>query len=140
MSKPRKNSQKGFPPHEDCTLNEAAAPDRLALTLDIQDYLGELEDWDISESQKREFIVTFWNLLVTFAEVAYGIHPAQTAAATGRKPAQKPAKDPAAKTAKNGDFSGFLDTDMLHSNLKYRTQIIEPPEAICASEESENPS
>lgn len=62
----------------------------LSLTLDLDAYLNQLEDWEISNEQKTEFILTLWKLMVSFAEIGFGIHPAQTANSTGRKSLKTP--------------------------------------------------
>ena len=135
MSNPPRNTET-----QDCETTNADAPERLALTLDIQEYLGQLEDWDISESQKREFIVAFWNLLVTFGELGYGIHPAQTAAETGRKLAQKTAKIPAEKSPKTQENPTFCANNVLYSKPYYRTQIIEASEGETPSDDRKSPT
>lgn len=67
-------------------------PEPLALTLDVEKYLSQLEDWDISPEQKTEFIQTLWNILVSFAELGFEIHPAQLAQKAGELSVQKPPK------------------------------------------------
>ena len=118
---------------------ESEAPERLALTLDIQEYLGQLEDWDISESQKREFIVAFWNLLVTIAELNLGIHPAQIAAEKGRKRAVQTTKKSPEKTPRKPDFPAIQGADLLYSRPLLRTNIVDKPNADTHPEESESP-
>ena len=54
-------------------------PPRLALSLDMEKYLGQVEDWNLTEEQKREFIETLWGLLVAFAELGFGISAAEQA-------------------------------------------------------------
>ena len=49
----------------------------LALTLDMEKYLGQLTDWEISEEQKRQFIRALWGLLVSCAKIGLKIHPLQ---------------------------------------------------------------
>lgn len=135
MSNPPPNS-----PAQEGDAFVSPAPERSALTLDIQEYLGQLTDWDISESQKREFIVAFWNLLATIAEFNLGIHPAQTAAAKGRKKPKKAEKVSTEKTPKKPELPTFHADDVLRSNPYYRTQIIECSDSDALSEESKSPS
>lgn len=49
------------------------------LFLDIEKYQDMLDDNDMSETQKHEFLKTMWNLIVTFVDMGYGVHPAQQA-------------------------------------------------------------
>ncbi|MEO1242786.1 MAG: hypothetical protein AAFX54_12830 [Pseudomonadota bacterium] len=106
--------------------------ERLALTLDMETYLGQLDDWEISESHKREFIVTFWNLLVTFAEIGFEIHPVQLARRVGEK-----APENLRKTKENPAFEA---ENMLYSKSYYRTQIIDTPAADFMAESKDSNS
>lgn len=112
---------------------EPPPPSRLALTLDLERYLGQLDDWHISDDQKTEFIASLWGLLLNFAELGYEIHPAQTAQKTGRKRRKKPPE----KTLKPLENISFSADDVLYSKPYNQTQIIEKSEAVLASEESE---
>ena len=53
-----------------------------ALTLDMEKYLGQLTDWEMSEEQKRQLIRALWDLLVSCAEIGLKIHPLQTTKST----------------------------------------------------------
>ncbi len=55
------------------------SPPRLTLTLDMEKYLSQIDDWDITETQKQEFIETLWGLLVSFAELGFEISPVEQA-------------------------------------------------------------
>lgn len=50
---------------------------RRALTLDLEAYLGQLDDWDITQAEKEEWLLALWTILVGFAEMGLGIHPVQ---------------------------------------------------------------
>lgn len=76
----------------------------LALHIDLEKYLGQLEDWDITRSQKEELIQTLWNVLLSFAEIGFEIHPVQ------RVLSKKP-----------DNLSGKTDPDLLHSNYSVNT-------------------
>lgn len=62
---------------------EEAASDRRAfrptLTVDWETYGKMLEDSDLTEDQKREFIETLWSIVVNFVDLGFGIHPLQQA-------------------------------------------------------------
>lgn len=80
-----------------------------ALEIDYDLYLGEIEDWDMTEPQKRELIRTLFGVLISFAELGFGIHAAQNL--------------PAKSKTKTGDntpatlkFSSMLAGKMLHSD------------------------
>lgn len=57
---------------------------RKALTVDWARYEKLLEDSDIPDSEKREFIETLWQVVVAFVDLGFGLHPLQQA--TGHDP------------------------------------------------------
>ena len=59
-----------------------------ALTLDIDTYQALLDDPELSEDQKREFIETLWAIIVQCVDWGYGIHPVQQTEA--EQPSQHP--------------------------------------------------
>ncbi len=54
-----------------------------ALSIDWELYGTYLEDSDLSEAQKREFIETLWSIVVSFVDLGFGIHPLQQALPDG---------------------------------------------------------
>lgn len=50
-----------------------------ALIIDYDLYARYLEDSDLDESQKREFIETLWSVIVSFVDLGFGVHPLQQA-------------------------------------------------------------
>lgn len=50
-----------------------------ALSFDYEEYAPYLEDSDLTEEQKREFLETLWNIMVSFVDLGFGIHPVQQA-------------------------------------------------------------
>jgi hypothetical protein len=55
----------------------AHAPTKAALTFDPQEYLHFLADCDWTEEQKREFIETLWQIIVSFVDLGFDLHPIQ---------------------------------------------------------------
>lgn len=51
----------------------------LAVTVDYDFYARFLEDADLTEDQKREFLQSLWNVIVEFVSLGFGVHPAQQA-------------------------------------------------------------
>lgn len=49
------------------------------LKLDIDYYQSLLDDVDISDEQKREFIETMWMIMVQFVDMGFGIEATQLA-------------------------------------------------------------
>ncbi len=50
-----------------------------SLTLNVDKYLPELEDTDLSDAEKQEFLAALWSILVAFVELGFGIDPVQNA-------------------------------------------------------------
>lgn len=58
--------------------NSAAhAPARAALSFDAQEYCHFLADCDWTDEQKREFIETLWQIIVSFVDLGFDLHPIQ---------------------------------------------------------------
>ena len=49
------------------------------LTIDYALYEKTLENSNASDEEKREFIETLWNIIVSFIDLGFGIHPLQQA-------------------------------------------------------------
>ena len=58
-------------------VEEASA--RPVLTVDYELYAHFLEDSDLTEEQKREFLQAIWNIIVEFVSLGFGVHPVQQA-------------------------------------------------------------
>ena len=54
-----------------------------ALTIDYALYEQYLDDSDLTDAQKREFLETLWNIIVSFVDLGFGVHPLQQAASDG---------------------------------------------------------
>ncbi len=51
----------------------------MSLTLDCELYQGYLDNSDLTEEQKQEFIETLWSIIVNFVDLGIGVHPLQQA-------------------------------------------------------------
>ena len=58
---------------------DTSSPVRPALSIDWDLYGRYLEESDLSDDQKREFIETLWNIMVSFVDLGFGLHPLQQA-------------------------------------------------------------
>lgn len=47
------------------------------MPLDIQKYTHFVEGFDLSDKQKRELIQAVWQIMESFADRSWGIHPLQ---------------------------------------------------------------
>lgn len=48
-----------------------------SLGVDWAFYAHYLEDSDLSDEEKREFIETLWSIVTSFVDLGFGLHPAQ---------------------------------------------------------------
>ena len=55
----------------------ARNPCDFAMKLDIQKYTRFVEDFDLSDKQKRELIQAVWQIMESFADRSWGIYPLQ---------------------------------------------------------------
>lgn len=68
------------PDSEERTMRRKAVSEALpgfAPSLDVERYLPMTDSLDIEEEQKREFIETLWEIMVTIADLGLGIDPVQ---------------------------------------------------------------
>ncbi|MFD0917259.1 hypothetical protein ACFQ14_12635 [Pseudahrensia aquimaris] len=47
------------------------------LLIDYKKYESMLDESDLSEDQKREFLETLWSVIVGFVDLGFGVHPLQ---------------------------------------------------------------
>jgi hypothetical protein len=48
-----------------------------ALTIDWNLYAQHLKNSDLTDDEKREFIQTLWDIVVSFVDLGFGVHPVQ---------------------------------------------------------------
>ncbi len=73
---------------------EGGAPHPLVLSIDCAKYEHYLEDSNLTEGQKQEFLQALWNIIVNFVDLGFGVHPVQRAiAASCGKEQETLAKD-----------------------------------------------
>ena len=48
-----------------------------AVELDIEKYISQVEDFDLTDQQKREFLETLWAIMISFVDLGFGISPVQ---------------------------------------------------------------
>ena len=59
----------------------AISQPRRALHLDVDYYQSILDDADIPDADKQGMIEALWNIITTFVDLGFNIHPAQQSAA-----------------------------------------------------------
>ena len=52
---------------------------RPVITVDVEKYAHLLDDPDLTDQQKQEFLQTVWNIIVGFVDLGFGVHPIQQA-------------------------------------------------------------
>lgn len=57
----------------------APPPRRPVLEFDYREYAHHLSQYDLTEEQKRAHLEALWRILIAFADLGFGIHPAQAA-------------------------------------------------------------
>ncbi len=67
-----------IPIHEERAPSGALSSHK-ALTLDSSLYEKYLEESDLSEEQKQEFLETLWSIIVGFVDLGFEVHPVQQA-------------------------------------------------------------
>lgn len=67
--------------------------ERPALTLDVSLYEKYLEDTNLTDEQKKEFLETLWSLVVSFVDLGFDIHPIQQACGEKANGGEFPAQD-----------------------------------------------
>jgi len=69
-----------------------------AITVNYEKYAPLLEDPDLSEDQKREFLQAVWNIIVGFVDLGFGVHPVQLACGESKNSCGESAKNHAGNT------------------------------------------
>ena len=49
------------------------------LMVDVEKYQSFLDDSDMTDAQKEEFLKALWSIIVNFVEMGFGVHPLQEA-------------------------------------------------------------
>lgn len=65
------------------TDDQDAKPNYPTLSIDWDLYGEYLEESDLTQEEKREFIQTLWNIVVSCVDLGFGIHPMQQACGEG---------------------------------------------------------
>ncbi|MFA3920698.1 hypothetical protein [Ruegeria hyattellae] len=47
------------------------------LSVDVERYQQYLDDTDLSEAEKAEFLQSLWQVIISFVELGFGVHPLQ---------------------------------------------------------------
>jgi hypothetical protein len=58
-------------------FENAHAPPKATLTVDVEKYQAFLDGADMTEAQKEEFLQSLWSIIVSFVDLGFGVHPLQ---------------------------------------------------------------
>ncbi len=47
------------------------------VTVDVEKYQSFLDESDLTDEQKEEFLNAIWSIVVSFVELGFGVHPLQ---------------------------------------------------------------
>jgi hypothetical protein len=72
--------------------NTAARPQPI-LSVDVEKYQAFLDEADMTEAQKEEFLQALWSIIVSFVEMGFGVHPLQAVCGEEPETDAKDAKD-----------------------------------------------
>ena len=83
---------------------------QLAITVDYDLYARYLEDADLTEEQKREFLQALWTIICEFVALGFGVHPLQQAQSPCGKQPESGGKPPmSAPCVLNSNHSDLVD-------------------------------
>lgn len=68
-----------------CAVGNGFDPDKPTVTIDVSKYMHMLDDADMDEPQKQEFLETLWTIMVGFVDLGFGVHPTQEACGQNSK-------------------------------------------------------
>lgn len=66
------------PKHNEASENNTARSAPI-LTVDVEKYQAFLDDADMTQAQKDEFLQALWSIIVSFVDLGFGVHPLQAA-------------------------------------------------------------
>jgi hypothetical protein len=95
-----------------------------ALTIDYALYEKYLEDSDLTDEQKQEFLDTLWSIIVGFVDLGFCVHPLQQAAPN--------------VCGQEIDLSGFMASNVVSSLKSIPTNEFET--AVAGSKPSQRES
>ena len=108
--------------------SQEASHVRPVITVDYEKYEHFLENSDLSEDQKRQFIDALWQIIVGFVDLGFGVHPVQQAQNTCGKLQDRSPKPPSTEAnevhwdskflTKNFEDAADLETDAAAGGVK----------------------
>ncbi len=76
-----------------CVFHRAKDSCDFIMTLDIEEYMKDLDEFNWSDEKKEEIIRSIWLMMESIVDQAFGIHPIQLARKkSGNNDLQSPAK------------------------------------------------
>ena len=102
---------------------------RPSLTIDYALYWHYLDNSDLTDAQKRDWLDAFWSIIVSFVEMGFDIHP------LGQTTDRSHEIGTCEQNVKNRDFIAASNPDVLDYTGKSRSQSDKNNDALqCTSE------
>ena len=89
---------------------ENLSSDQPFITVDYERYAHLLEETDLTDEQKREYLQALWGIIVEFVSLGWGVHPLQQTPKTSRQPDED--------LLKMGDNPVFLDRAIASDDVR----------------------
>lgn len=83
------------------------------ITVDYEKYAHFLDNPDLTEDQKREFIQALWNIMCEFVSLGFGVHPLQQAQNACGQIEESPGNPPILRPS-----DVLLEADSLNNNFE----------------------
>jgi len=117
-----KNDNKDTPPS--AVFTHAAVLNHVAskpfITVDYKKYAPLLDDPDLSEDQKREFLQALWNIITSFVDMGFGVHPVQLACGESKNSCGESSKNHAGNTIPANNKIESTDTNTTERSTNHR--------------------
>ncbi|MCT8970802.1 hypothetical protein [Microbaculum marinisediminis] len=75
---------------------------RPVVTVDISKYQSYIDDPDLDDAQKEDFLEALWSVVVTFVELGFGVHPLQEVCGQDSQTSSQSPKEAFDKVKSNG--------------------------------------
>jgi len=95
------------------------------ITVDYEKYAPLLDDPDLSEDQKREFLQALWNIITNFVDLGFGVHPVQLACGESKNSCGESAKNHAGNTIEPKSALQSKDTHITERSSNHRANRTE---------------
>lgn len=111
MKERKKKAQKKDTQTQTLRTNGETGPP--VITVDYERYAHFLENADLTEEQKQEFLRALWNIVVEFVSLGFGVHPLQQA------------QEPCGKLDEKPPYPALMASDRVYLDQSILNEFIE---------------